>query len=206
MNRRLLIPLALAAVALVAFVFARAETPAMAADTPTYISQRSCKKCHFKQAKSWKKTVHKSAMDLLKPGERADVKKKFKLDPEKDYTKDPKCLACHTTGYGKPGGYPAYKETWSEDEAKLAKNNAGVGCEACHGPGSLYTPYKKDHEDFKRADVVKLGLVSPVTKEMCLECHNKENPVSGDGYTFDFEKRKADPKGIHEHTPLKNEH
>lgn len=41
------------------------------------------------------------------------------------------CLSCHTTDYRK--GYSSssgsYASTWSE---------AGVGCEACHGPGKLH--------------------------------------------------------------------
>jgi len=205
-RRAILLPLLACAAVLAVLAFSRPAPVACAADGAEFISQKGCKKCHFKQASSWKKTVHANAMDTLKPGEAADAKTKAGLDPNADYTKDPKCLKCHTTGYGQPGGYPAYKDAWSEDEQKLAKDNDGVGCEACHGAGSLYAPYKKDHEDYKRPDVAKLGLETPVTAENCTGCHNKESPTAGDDYAFDFEKMKANGEAIHEHIPLKHEH
>lgn len=39
------------------------------------------------------------------------------------------CYACHTTGYGQPGGFT------SVEEPPGLKN---LGCEVCHGPGSLH--------------------------------------------------------------------
>ncbi|MFA4948475.1 MAG: multiheme c-type cytochrome, partial [Candidatus Krumholzibacteriia bacterium] len=47
-------------------------------------------------------------------------------------TANPECLACHTTGYGRPGGYdPAA-------EKEGAPYLLGVQCEACHGPGTMH--------------------------------------------------------------------
>ena len=207
MTRRALFVSLLAFAAVVAVIaFARPMPTVSAADGPEYISQKGCKKCHFKQHRSWKKTVHAKALDILKPGERAEAKTKAGQDPNKDYSTDPACLKCHVTGYGEPGGYPAYKEGWSEDEQKLAKNNAGVGCEACHGKGSLYSPYKKDNEEYKQADIVKLGLILPVSAANCTGCHNKDNPNAGDDYVFDFEAGKNNVDAVHEHLPLKFDH
>lgn len=207
MKRRWIVPILLSVAFIAVLGFARTESPAIAGEDPEFLSQKGCKKCHFKQHRSWKKTVHAKALDVLKAGEKADIKKKFKLDPEKDYTKDATCLKCHVTGYGQPGGYPAVKDAWSEDEQKLAKANAGVGCEMCHGAGSKYGPYKKDHEDYKRADVVALGLKTPVTADNCTGCHTAEgNPTALDGYTFDFEKSMKEDGAIHDHQELKNEH
>ena len=205
MNRRLLIPVALAALVVIGVAVGPADQAVQAQEDakPEYLSQRGCKKCHFKQAKSWKKTVHAKAMESLKPGVHAEAKKAANLDPEKDYTTDPKCLKCHVTGYGEPGGYPEYKAEWSDAEKKLAKNNAGVGCESCHGPGSEYSPYKKDNEAYKTADVQKLGLWTPMKAENCTSCHNKESPTYRE---FKFEDRVKDVEAIHEHIPLKHEH
>ena len=63
-------------------------------------------------------------------------------------------------------------------------------CEACHGPGSLYSPYKKDHPDFKLADIEKLGATTPPKAESCMACHVKECPTMPKDYAFDFEKAK----------------
>ena len=205
-RRAILVPLLALAGVLAVLAFARPAPQACAAEGAEFLSQKGCKKCHFKQAKSWKKTLHAKAMDHLKPGESAEAKTKAGLDPAKDYTKDPACLKCHVTGYGQTGGYPEVKDAWSEDEAKLAKNNAGVGCEMCHGAGSKYSPYKKDHEDYKRADVVALGLVIPVTADNCTGCHNADSPTVGEDYVFDFEKMKTNADAIHEHVELKSEH
>ena len=49
----------------------------------------------------------------------------------------------------------------------------GVGCEACHGPGSLYKSRKimKDKEAS-----MKVGLIIPDEKT-CIKCHNEESPT-----------------------------
>ncbi len=205
-RRAILVPLLALAGVLAVLAFARPEPVACAADGADFLSQKGCKKCHFKQAKSWKKTVHAKALDCLKPGANAEAKTKAGLSVDTDYTKDPKCLKCHVTGYGQTGGYPEVKDAWNEDEQKLAKNNGGVGCESCHGAGSKYGPYKKDHEEYKRADVVALGLAVPVTADNCTGCHNKNSPTGPKPYVFDFEKMKANAEAIHAHVPLKHEH
>lgn len=64
------------------------------------------------------------------------------------------CASCHTTGYmpeGNQDGLPGLIGTWAED---------GVGCEACHGPGSNHVndPY-----------LVSMEIVRD--SEQCGECH-----------------------------------
>ena len=65
------------------------------------------------------------------------------------------CGACHTTGYvpdGNQDGLPGLVGKWAED---------GVGCEACHGPGSNHVndPYLVDMKIVRDA-------------EMCGACHS----------------------------------
>lgn len=168
------------------------------AGKPAYTSLKNCKKCHIPQFKSWKETKMSKAFDLLKPGERSEAKKKAKLDPNKDYTKDKTCLKCHVTGYGEPGGFTSIEKT---------PGLAGVTCEACHGPGSEYT--KPDmmsfkNKNFKLTDVKAAGLIYPPTKEVCIKCHNSESPFVNKGYKFDFKTRKD--KGTHKHFPMKYKH
>jgi hypothetical protein len=201
--------LAVATVAGIAAVARPREVAAADAAKAAYIGADSCKKCHFKQNSSWKKTPMAQAFEHLKAGQSADKKTAAKLDPAVDYTKDAKCLKCHTTGYGTESGYPAVvegKAFTAEEEARATLNAAGT-CEACHGPGSLYAPYKKDHKDYKRQAVKDLGLTTPPTAEQCAACHAKGGcPTMAADYAFDFEAAKKKTEGIHEHVALKEKH
>lgn len=176
-------------------------------DKATFAGADSCKKCHFKQHSSWKKTTMATSFEKLKPDAVADVKKKFNLDPKKDYTKDAKCLECHTTGYGKEGGYPAVVEgkDWTEDEKKRAAMFENVQCESCHGPGSLTNVYKKDNEEYKKEEIMKRGMIEPNLKN-CETCHNDKNPTYTKEKALDYEKAIKDPTKVHVHVELKKKH
>jgi hypothetical protein len=160
-----------------------------------YAGTKKCKACHMKEFTSWSATRMAKSFELLKPGVSGAAKTKAKLDPKKDYTADPSCLACHTTGYGKPGGYVDMATT---------PDMAGIGCEMCHGAGATYL--QKEHmslsnKEYKKADLVKVGLVGEMTKDQCANCHNSKSPFFKD---FNFEERKA--KGTHEKFALKYKH
>ena len=160
-----------------------------------YVGVKKCKVCHLKEFKSWSETKMSSAFELLKAGVSAAAKTKVKLDPTKDYTKDASCLPCHTTGYGKPGGFVDLATT---------PDLVGVQCEICHGPGATYTLKQNmslQNKEYKRAELVKVGLVGQIGKDTCANCHNSRSPFFKD---FKFEERKA--KGIHEQIPLKYAH
>ena len=186
------------------------SSPGIAEDAgkkPEYVGAKSCKKCHFQQSKSWKKTNLALAFEHLKPDQSVEAKKASGLDPKKDYTTDPKCLKCHTTGYGQDSGYPTVTEgkAFTEAEAAQATLNEGVTCEAWHGRGSLYGPYKKANKEYKRAEIVKLGAIAPVTADNCAPCHVKECPTMADDYKFSFDETKTSDK-LHKHKKLKKEH
>jgi hypothetical protein len=171
---------------------------AAAAGEHAYVGSGSCRKCHLKEWKSWSETKMAKAFELLKPGVAADKKKAAGLDPSKDYTADKTCLACHTTGFGQPGGFV---------DAASTLDRAGVGCEMCHGPGGTYTQEQYmsiKNKEYKKAEVVAVGLVAEVTAARCINCHNEKSPFVGKGYVFNFEERKA--KGTHEKFPLKYQH
>ncbi|MHC4822104.1 MAG: cytochrome c family protein [Planctomycetota bacterium] len=170
-----------------------------------YVGDKACVKCHFKQHKSWKKTELYKSMKSLEPTTEEDaelfkLKKDSGLDPAKDYTTDAKCLACHTTGYGKKGGYPEDPEK----DAKKAKLMGKVSCEACHGPGSLYSKHKtaevkKDKKATFTAEQLKeYGLTLP-DENNCKTCHNENNPTNA-ADDFKFEKAK---EGVHTHVRKK---
>jgi hypothetical protein len=168
--------------------------PQLAAD-PAYVGTKNCKKCHIKQYRSWVQTRMSQAFDILKPGNNVETKTAAGLDPEKDYTGDAECLVCHTTGYGKEGGFV--------DEASSA-DRLGVGCEMCHGAGGEYTApdlMSLKNREYQRADVIAAGMVHPVDEARCRTCHNEDSPTFVE---FDFATMK--PQGTHENLPLKYKH
>ena len=127
-----------------------------------YVGASKCKMCHNKADgkfyDDWAAGPHAKAFLLLKGEER----------------KNAKCLKCHTTGYGKAGGFTAL-EGDNPAEADMVKALAGVQCEVCHGPGEKHITSKKDK--------VVPHSIKPEEK-VCKTCHNEENPNwKADRYT-----------------------
>jgi hypothetical protein len=114
---------------------------------PAYVGARKCKVCHLEIYRSWEKTRHAWALAAL----------------DDEQLQDPRCLACHTTGFG-TGGYGGRSGV-----ASLG----GVQCEACHGPGSLYSRSSL----MRKPDLcAEMGLVKPDSLA-CITCHNSESPT-----------------------------
>ena len=135
----------------------------------TYVGDSTCKKCHFKQHRYWKKTKLKKAMEALTPTAEADDKTLFdrkkaaSLDPAKDYSKDAKCLACHTTGYRHYNGFD------EQDRTSLSH----VQCEACHGYGTQH---------------VRNGDMNELARESCTQCHDdNQRPCYDDSKDVQFD-------------------
>ncbi len=108
-----------------------------------YVGTKACRKCHTKEYKVWAKTKHGTNFEELKGDQR----------------KDPKCVKCHTTGYGKPGGFT------SEADTPELKN---TGCEACHGPGSAHAKAAKDAPDEGKWEM----FTDKTPQNACVACHN----------------------------------
>lgn len=165
-----------------------------------YVGSKKCRKCHNKEYKSWKETAKAKTLEPLKPGQASEAKQKHNLDPAKDYTKDEGCLACHSTGFGQPGGY-FVPDTADEAAVKKAKKLEGVGCESCHGPGSAYNKVfeeiKKSKRMYKVEEVYAVGLTK-IEESTCTGCHNEKSPTFE---SFNYEEQKD--KGLHEVFPLK---
>lgn len=169
-------------------------------DEYEYVGTNKCKKCHIKEYKSWKETRKAKTFDTLKPGEASEAKQKAKIDPAKDYTKDEGCLACHATGFGRPGGY-FIPDPNDEKAVKKAKKLEAAGCESCHGPGSayikLFKEIKKSKRTYKIEELYAVGLTK-IEAPVCTGCHNEKSPTYK---PFNFEEQKD--KGLHEILPLK---
>lgn len=123
----------------------------------TYVGADSCKKCHFKQHKTWKAMKHASAWDVLKEEHR---------DPAQLDDDGRACISCHVTGWGEQdrGGFV---------DATTSEHLLGVGCESCHGPGSAHVELgqamlKEKRKEFAAGESSRIVL----TTTNCSTCHN----------------------------------
>ncbi len=117
---------------------------AQANEERVYVGSKACGECHEEEYQSF-----------IKYSKKAHSFRNVKLMAKKLAPSEVKeCFQCHTTGYGKPGGFV------SEQETPELKN---VGYEACHGPGSAHV----ESED-------ATDIIGKVDKESCSSCHSAE--------------------------------
>jgi hypothetical protein len=109
-----------------------------------YVGSEACKDCHPTEYESFVVNAKKSgsfkSIERLRRGLTDEEIKK--------------CYSCHTTGYGKPGGF-------IDPETTPHLKNAG--CEVCHGPGEAHVK-TTDPEDTK----------GQLSKKDCEVCHISE--------------------------------
>jgi hypothetical protein len=110
----------------------------------SFTGSKSCAKCHEEQYDNF-----------MKYSKKAHSSKSIeKLAPKLNQDELKECYSCHTTGYGKNGGFISYQKT---------PELGDVGCETCHGPGAAH---------------VQSGETSHIVRkpplDNCLACHNAE--------------------------------
>jgi hypothetical protein len=166
---------------------------------PEFIGSKKCKLCHSKpkiggaEYLKWEKGPHAKAYESLKTEEAKEMAQQAGVA---DPVTDDKCLVCHITA-------PVF-----DTEEKRAE---GVGCERCHGPGSLYKS-KKVMEDYEAAVAAGMRRLKGENEEetlkniekLCRECHGLEhkerNPAAKE---FKFDEFSAKIK--HDEETLKAE-
>lgn len=121
---------------------AHVRTPAVAAGSAGYVGAERCGQCHSDALAWWQGHAHGRAYATLER-----LHKQWSLA----------CVSCHVTGYGKPGGAAIVQNAGLTD----------VGCESCHGPGSLHVA-DPDVEDEK-------NVHREVPEALCVGCHNPEH-------------------------------
>ncbi|MEM7320387.1 MAG: multiheme c-type cytochrome [Pseudomonadota bacterium] len=98
-----------------------------------------------------------------------------------------RCAECHATGFRR--NYGSRTGTYQSEQAEI-----GVGCEACHGPGSAHIEWANGGEP--SADLQPVGLPMTFGKDttteqatqQCAGCHSRRealadgNPVPGTNY------------------------
>jgi hypothetical protein len=151
-----------------------------------YLGDRYCEGCHADVYRSWRKTQMAGTFNSLYPGaDRESKTHALGIDPDADFTRDPACFPCHTTGFGQPGGFVSLEST---------PNRVGVQCEACHGPASEYMDHMKARQAGKKVEKSE-GLVLGDARA-CVQCHHPSEPCPDRGYVFDYAAMKT--KGLHE--------
>jgi len=109
----------------------------------SYVGTETCVSCHPGAAAVWEKSAHARAFAPL-------------LERQADA--DPKCVGCHTVGFDTASGYR--REFGS---TRLVQ----VGCESCHGPGSL-------HVRQCQGDASINFTFRPLAAGDCKQCHYGE--------------------------------
>jgi hypothetical protein len=138
-----------------------------------YVGSEACGKCHAADAignqyDKWLRTPHAKAFLLLGTAGALEIAKKLSI---KNPAEDRQCLRCHVTGGGQ--------------DPKLREE--GVGCEACHGPGSDYYDYGNHADTVNRQggyETAQKNGMYPVIgiknikkrEKMCLHCHDSKRP------------------------------
>ena len=139
-----------------------------------------CKSCHKAktgdQWKTWTESAHARAFETLASEQAGEIAAAKQLgNPQQEET----CLKCHATkAFLGAGVLVSGKAKYADSE--------GVGCEACHGPGSGYKP-RKIMEDPAAARAA--GLVMNKAVDGCTHCHNEESPTFKG---FEYDERWAE--------------
>jgi Cytochrome c554 and c-prime len=163
-----------------------------------YVGSERCGDCHEHAFKVWhtneKKPLlaHAKAYQALEKAERPSLRQ---FDGE--------CVVCHVVGFNHPSGF--------NDPANSAKMNdflKHVGCESCHGPGSVHTNSPNNAALYPLLNPWKALPGAPAAAEkarllridlFCQKCHDVDNDTH---WNFDqrwpeiihMTPRKAAPK------------
>jgi hypothetical protein len=109
----------------------------------TFVGSQRCLPCHKTAGAVWAQSAHAHAFATLL-ARKADA--------------DPKCVGCHTTGFG---AFSGYRREFGRDKL------VDAGCESCHGPGSL-------HVQERQGDTTVSFTYRPLGAGDCLKCHYGE--------------------------------
>ena len=142
----------------------------------TWVGSESCQECHAAIYEQWKQTPHSNAMKTL---------------VDKEHEADPECVRCHTVGWE----IDTFGRHWvrrksafqTHEKTPLLEN---VGCENCHGPGSLHVrePDRKDLFAAWRSTAASVDagkMWRDFGRAGCSGCHDVENSHGfnqADGY------------------------
>ncbi len=125
------------------------DCPAPAEGQAAFVGSAACADCHADTVPVWEASKHHHAWETLE-----EQGKQFHLN----------CTGCHVTGWEQPGGVCRLDKVAGRED---------VGCESCHGPGSL-------HVDNPSPETI----TGKPGEKVCVTCHNPENSPHFDFATY----------------------
>lgn len=151
---------------LLALLDRRAQAP----EEARFVGSAACAACHPGISQSWTRTPHARALRTLR---------------EHDYAHDPECLTCHVLGPRREAGS---RWSWAGSgfvDPEETPHLGGVGCESCHGPGSLHVAQPWEKALFARGGPNR----REPGREGCMACHDLENSAAfADEYSARLER------------------
>jgi tetratricopeptide (TPR) repeat protein len=90
------------------------------------------------------------------------------------------CMSCHNS----------YPDFTLGSENKYASLPNGIGCERCHGPGSIHVKQKSNGEIIDTSKLIDYSIVNPgklspdLQFDICQRCHLQGNAVLKNGHSF----------------------
>ncbi|MCS6849555.1 MAG: hypothetical protein NZ700_00120 [Gemmataceae bacterium] len=146
-----------------------------------YVGSEACKSCHRESYKVWENSAHSHAYQTLVDATHPSLRQY-----------DGECIVCHVVGFEYLTGF--------RDE-KTTPDLINVGCENCHGPGSVHLADKNNKQIHDLMNPFRPppgeDPTSPEAKrrllhidQSCQKCHDIDNDVH-----WNFEKKW--PKVVH---------
>ncbi|HTU20044.1 MAG TPA: multiheme c-type cytochrome [Gemmataceae bacterium] len=134
--------------------------------TPAYIGSKACGKCHEHAYEVWNNSKHSHAYQTLVGAKHPSLRQY-----------DGECIVCHTVGFG-------YKTGFTDGTATPKLKD--VGCESCHGPGSLHAKNPdnqvwRERMNLPWLDARKKGneqAKNLAIEKFCVTCHDIDNDVT----------------------------
>lgn len=147
----------------------RADAIRQAGVEAKFVGSERCGSCHVDAFKIWQKTGHSHAFQTLQ---------NVKHPSNREF--DPECVACHTVGFKYRGGY--YDPPAGATARQIEKHNLAlidVGCESCHGPGSMHANDPNNKDFLPLINPIKLSQPNGaiLLDRFCQGCHDIENDV-----------------------------
>lgn len=133
-----------------------------------YVGTERCGSCHDHAMKIWEKTPHHDAYKTLEERAKRPTLRQY----------DGECVKCHVVGFTYSTGFR------NEVDTPKLKN---VGCESCHGPGSMHANDPQNKEVRKAMNPWRFAngdrkVVTNLIDRMCQNCHDLDNSV---GFKFE---------------------